>query len=262
MSVKAKDIIKLMEKLAPKSLAESWDNPGLMVGDEEMEVKKILFALDCSEAVIDEAIDIKADMIITHHPMIFKGIKSVDYSNPLGRKLIKAIKNNIIVYSAHTNLDIAEGGTNTVLADLIGLKNTTPLLEFDNNTAIGKCGELEKEISFKDFIYIFKKKINADHIVVNGDMSIMIKRVGLCTGKASSAEYIIAAKNNNCDLYITGDIGYHDAQTAEENDMCLIDGTHYLTEVIVIPKLSDYISSNIDVECICSNIDGQTLKIV
>ncbi len=262
MSVKAKDIIKLMEKLAPKSLAESWDNPGLMVGDTEMAVNKILFALDCSEAVIDEAVKIKADMIITHHPMIFKGIKSIDYNNPLGRKLIKAIKNNIVVYSAHTNLDIAEGGTNTVLAELIGLKNITPLLELDNNTFIGKCGELENEISFKEFIDIFKEKINAAHIVINGNMNRIIKRVGLCTGKASSAEYVSAAKNNNCDLYITGDIGYHDAQAAEDADICLIDGTHYLTEVIVVPKLCKYISNNIDVECICSEIDGQTLKIV
>ncbi len=262
MSVKAKDIIKLMEVLAPKSLAESWDNPGLMVGNSDMEVKKVLFALDCSEAVLDEAININANMIITHHPMIFKGVKSIDYSTPIGRKLIKAVKNDIVVYSAHTNLDIAEGGTNTTLANLIGLKNIQPLLQLDNDTYIGKYGDLEKEVKFSDFIAEFKYKINTSYIVVNGNMDKVIKRVGLCTGKASSAEYIIAAKKNNCDLYITGDIGYHDAQTAEDMDICLIDGTHYLTEVIVVPELCQYIEKNINVECICSNINGQTLKIV
>lgn len=262
MSVKVKNIIELMEKLAPKALAEPWDNPGLMVGDEEMAADRILFALDCSEAVLDEAIKVNANMIITHHPMIFKGIKSLNYSTPLGRKLVKAVKNDIAIYSAHTNLDIAEGGTNTALARLIGLKNTMPLLKLDNDTYIGKWGELEKGISFKAFIEEFKKKINAEHIVVNGDMNRIIKRVGLCTGKAASSEYISAAKSKGCDLYITGDVGYHDGQTAEDMDICLIDGTHYLTEVIVVPRLCKYIGSNIDAECLCSKIDAQTLRIV
>lgn len=263
MSVKAKDIIKCMEKLAPKHLAEAWDNPGIMIGDCEMYVNKILFALDCSESVIDEAIEIGANMIITHHPMIFKGIKSVTANTSIGRKIIKAAKNDIIIYAAHTNLDIAEGGTNSVLADLIGLTDLSPLLEADKGNYIGKTGYLKNTVKFIDFINEFKQKINAEHIVVNGDYNRIIKKIGLCTGKASSADYITAAKNNDCDLYITGDVGYHDAQVAEELDICLIDGTHYLTEVIVVPELCKYIKNNINgVECICSSVNGQTLNIV
>lgn len=262
MSVKAKYIIDLMEQLAPIDLAEYWDNPGLMVGSREADINKILFALDCSEAVIDEAININANMIITHHPMIFKGIKSIDYNTPLGKKIIKAIKNNIVIYAAHTNLDIAEGGTNTVLSELIGLSNIAPLLKLENNQYIGKCGDVQP-VSFKDFINFFKNKIKADYLNINGNQNRIIKRVGLCTGSAASAEYILAAKANNCDLYITGDVGYHDAQIAEENDICIIDGTHYLTEVIVIHRLCEYIQSNIDdIKCVCTSINTQTLKTV
>lgn len=263
MYVKAKDVINYLEELAPKSLAEKWDNPGIMVGDSNMCVKKILFALDASEAVVDEAILLNADMIITHHPMIFKGTKSIDQSTALGRKIYKAIKNDIVIYSAHTNLDIAEGGTNTVLANTIGLSNIEPLLDLENNTTIGKVGELKQSVSFIDFINDFKVKLNAKYLAVNGDLQKQIKRIGLCTGKASSAEYILAAKKKNCDLYITGDVGYHDAQVAEENEICLIDGTHYLTEVLVVPELCKYIKERLnDVECVCSTVNGQTINII
>ena len=116
MSVRLKYITEYIEELAPKYLAEAWDNVGLMVGDENTEVSKILVALDCRDEILDEAIEKGADMIITHHPFIFKGIKNMDFKMPLARKIAKAVKNDIAIYSAHTNLDIAEGGTNTVLA--------------------------------------------------------------------------------------------------------------------------------------------------
>ena len=121
MSVKCRDIMWLMEDLAPSSYAEEWDNPGLNVGDAEAEVKKILVALDATEAVIDEAIEKGADMIVTHHPLLFHPVKKINYDRPDGRKIIKLIKNGINMFAAHTNLDSAKGGTNDTLARLIGL---------------------------------------------------------------------------------------------------------------------------------------------
>ena len=256
------DIINIIEKLAPPSLAEPWDNVGLMVGDLNNEVNKILFALDSSEAVIDEAINLGADMIITHHPFIFKGVKSVTNNTPLGKKIYKAIKSDISIYSAHTNFDIAEGGTNSVLSSLIGLKEIEPLIEVSDGNFIGKCGRVDK-IEFNKFIEDFKRKIGANYLVVNGNLNSKISKIALCTGKAASADYIYAAKSKGCDLYITGDIVYHDAQVAEDLGICLIDGTHYLTEVIAIPKLCYYVKNNFnDIECVCSKINGQTLNIV
>lgn len=130
MSVKVKDIMEVMESIAPKKLAESWDKPGLAVGNPDREVKRILVALDVIEPVIEEAKRLKADMILTHHPMLlFRKIESITADNPLGKRIFALIENGIAAYSAHTNLDVAAGGTNDVLAELIGLENVEILEE-------------------------------------------------------------------------------------------------------------------------------------
>ncbi|MBR2383194.1 MAG: Nif3-like dinuclear metal center hexameric protein, partial [Anaerotignum sp.] len=119
MSVKVKDIMGVMETIAPKKLAEGWDNVGLAIGDPEREVTKILVALDVIDPVIEEAKEIGAQMIVTHHPMLlFKKIESITTQNALGRRIYNLIENGISAFSAHTNLDIAKGGTNDVLAEL------------------------------------------------------------------------------------------------------------------------------------------------
>lgn len=128
--VQVKDIMAVMEGIAPRKLAESWDKPGLAVGDPDHEVKKILVALDVTKEVIAEAAEMGADMIITHHPMLlFQKFDSITTETSVGSKIISLIQNNIAAFSAHTNLDIAKGGTNDVLAELIGLQDLTYLEE-------------------------------------------------------------------------------------------------------------------------------------
>ena len=129
MSVKCSDIINIMEEYANSNLAEDWDNVGLMVGDENKTISKILVALDIEDKIIDEAIEKNCDMIITHHPFIFKGIKSIKASDTIGARIIKLIKNNICVFSAHTNLDIAKNGTNDTLANLLNLEKISNFLK-------------------------------------------------------------------------------------------------------------------------------------
>ena len=121
--VTAKQIIESMERWAPPHYAESWDNVGLMVGSKQREVSKIITSLDITPEVVDYAISEQAQMIISHHPFIFKGIKSLNLDSPQGHVIEKLIKNDIVVYSAHTNLDIAEGGLNDMLASRLGLVN-------------------------------------------------------------------------------------------------------------------------------------------
>ncbi len=260
MSVKAKDIIEHIEKLAPKYLAEDWDNVGLMVGDENAGVSRIIVALDCRDEVINEATDKKADMIITHHPFIFKGIKNMDYKTPIAKKIAKAVKNDLIIYSAHTNLDIAEGGTNTTLAKILGLESTEGLLPVGENGFLGKVGYLKNDMTFKEFALFVKERLGADSLSINGDFNRNVKKVGLCTGKGCDTDLLLAAVEKGCDVYISGDIGYHDAQNAEDMGLCIIDGTHYLTEVIVVPEICRYIKNKFDaVEVMESEINGQTL---
>jgi dinuclear metal center YbgI/SA1388 family protein len=263
MSVKCSEIVKLMEKYAPAHLAEDWDNVGLMVGESNAEVSRILVALDATDAVIDEAVEKKADMIVTHHPFLFRAIKNVTDNTPVGNRIIKLIRNNISVFSAHTNLDSAEGGTNSTLAELIGLQAVEGLADIheEENAAMGRIGELEKEMSFGELIERVKSVIGAERLSVCGDTDKVIKRVGICTGKGSS--YMAEAKAKGADAFITGDFGYHEGQTAQELDLCVIDGTHYLTEVIVVPVICEYLKNNLSgIEVIPSEVDGQTLTII
>ena len=129
-SVRVKDIMGAMEEIAPKKLAEEWDKPGLAIGDPEREVKKILVALDVIDPVVEEAKRIGADMIVTHHPMrLFRKIESITADTLLGNRIFNLIQNNIAAFSAHTNLDVAAGGTNDVLAELAGLERIEILEE-------------------------------------------------------------------------------------------------------------------------------------
>ncbi len=263
MSVKAIDIINIINEIAPENICCSWDNVGIMAGDKNSDVNKALIALDCSAAVIDEAVNIGANMIITHHPFIFKAVKNLNFDAPLSVKIAKVIKNDIIVYSAHTNLDIADYGTNYTLAKLLELDNVKGLVPMGDENYMGRQGDLKSPVKFSDFISFVKAKLGAESLVVNGSMDRVIKKVALCTGAGADFEFMSKAKEEGCQAYITGDVGYHNAQIAEDLDLCLIDGTHYLTEVIVVDTLYNILSDKVKgAEFVKSKINGQTLNIV
>lgn len=265
---KCSDIIKLMEKYAPPELAENWDNIGLMVGEENKEINNILVSLDINDSVIDEAVKNDIDMIITHHPLIFKPIKNINSNTVIGRRIINLIKNDICVYSAHTNLDIAENGTNDTFAQILNLNNIENLcMPVIDNYGLGKIGELDNYVEFIDLIEKVKEIIKSDKIVISGNLKTKVKKVGIGTGKCSARNYIDLAVSKKCDVYITSDIGYHDAQYALEMGICLIDATHYGSEVIIVPVLCKYLNScaekyNYNYNCIASKTDIQTLNIV
>ena len=137
MALKCIDVIKALEKFAPIEDAESWDNPGVLVGDRNHEIQKVLVALDVINPVIDEAIEVGADMIVTHHPVLFGSVKKVTTDTPLGAKIVRLIKSNIDHYAAHTNLDAAIGGTNDVFAQLAGIKDVK-ILDVTNKERLYK----------------------------------------------------------------------------------------------------------------------------
>ena len=261
--VLAKQIIESMEQWAPPHYAESWDNVGLMVGSKQRDVSKIITTLDITAEAIEYAIAEQAQMIISHHPFIFKALKTLDFDTPIGKKIKKAVKNNINIYSAHTNLDIAEGGTNSTLSNILELNNVTGLFRTGESSFLGKIGYLKSEMTLSELAFLVKEKLNLNHLVISGDKSTKIKKIGLCTGKGTDSEFMQIAKKNDCQCYITGDLGYHDAQYAQEIGLCVIDGTHYFTEVIIVPVLCEYIKSKIsNIECVCSKVNGQTLDII
>ena len=168
--MKAIDIIKAFEKWAPKELIDSWDNTGFQIGDPEKDVKKILIALDLDKDVLKKAIAQEFQMVITHHPIIFKPLKSITTEEHNSSIIYEAIRNDIVVYNAHTNLDLAPGGVNDSLADILGLKDRKPLSFVENqnmsNTfGYGRVGYIEK-ISFKGFLDLIKKNLCLPKFIV------------------------------------------------------------------------------------------------
>lgn len=257
------EIINAMEEIAPRHIAYSWDNPGLMAGDKTAEIHKILVSLDIDDNVIDEAIREKADMIITHHPLIFRPISSVTSDNKTGRYLLKLIKNCINVFSAHTNLDLSPIGTNATLAKLLELENVEFLMPSEDGIyAMGRVGTLKEKVKTEEFGEYVKEKLHLKSMVISkaGDY---VSKIGLCTGHGCDKEFLQAALEKGCDSYITGDIGYHEAQEALAMGISLFDGTHYATETIVTGPVAEYLKSKFkNLEVIESKTDGQTLRIL
>ncbi|WP_058307426.1 Nif3-like dinuclear metal center hexameric protein [Gracilibacillus massiliensis] len=346
-----KQVIKLFEQWVPTNLAESWDNVGLQVGDKNQQVKKVLITLDVVDSVVEEAIETNVDFIIAHHPLLFKGLKEINFSDPKGRVIQKLIKHNISVYAAHTNLDVVKAGVNDLLAEKLEIENCKVLLPTveDNlykfivyvpsthiekltsaigeagaghigdyshcsfrsqgegafkplegtNPFIGKQGEIEKveefkletiikksqlsnvlqaakkahpyeemaydlvplenkgnvqglgrigklkqPVSLEKYCELVKEKLQISSLRFVGDPQAIIKKVAVLGG--SGKGYIDVAKNAGADLYITGDLTFHEAQDAEQAGLCLIDPGHHVEEVMK-EGVRKYLLENINV---------------
>lgn len=231
-----------MNNWAIPELIDSWDNTGFQIGDENKEVKRILLALDLDSKVLEKAIKDEFQMIITHHPLIFQPIKSITNLNYKGKLIHELIKNEILVYNAHSNLDQAEGGVNDVLAQLLGLENCKILkenhIEEINSYGYGKIGDVDS-VNLVEYLDFIKKKLKIDKLIVYGDFDKKISRVAVCGGSGSG--FINDAYRKNACIYITGDIKYHDAQLADELGLILIDPGHYHTEKIILPVIKEYL---------------------
>lgn len=240
-------IMEEMEKIAPKHLAQEWDNVGLLVGSPSLKVEKILIALDINEELIARAEEEKVGLIITHHPLIFKSMKNVRTDLPLGKMIARLIKNDIAVIAAHTNLDIAKGGVNDVLAERLGLKKIEPFVVVGKNgeevESLGRIGSFDKNVSLDEFSIIVKSSLKAKHIRVIRSGERLIKKVALCSG--SGAEFIRRAVFLGADVLVTGDVKYHDAQHAKEEGIHVIDAGHFSTEYPIVPVLAERLENEL-----------------
>ena len=185
MSIYVKDIIKAMEKIAPPSLKESYDNVGLMVGDKEKEVHKVLLALDCTKKVIEEAKKNNIDLIITHHPLIFRKPSRIFKDDLQGFKIIELIKNDISLFSSHTNLDSVKGGINEEIVNILGFKSKKIIEESKvlgfQTSGIGRIVELDEEKTPEEIIKIVKEKLGVENLrAVIGERKI--KKIAIING--------------------------------------------------------------------------------
>ena len=220
------EIIEILDKEFPKEGAYEWDNVGLLVGDRNSEIKKVLVTLDITEEVIDEAIKSGCDLVLSHHPVLFSGIKQITADSKDGRIIISAIKNGINIYAAHTNCDVAVSGINAYLAELLNLEDALPLEE----NGLGRIGRLKEAVSLSDFANTVKAALNLDFVRVCGNESRKIKTVAIGSGACSDS--IPYAIEKNADAMITGDTKYHNMLDFSK-DIAIIDAGHYGTEIVV-----------------------------
>lgn len=235
MSVNVADIIKIMEEIAPPVMAEDWDNVGLMLGRRCKAVKKLLLALDITGEVVQQAIAQKADMIITHHPLIFRGLKRVTDNEWQQELLLTLAEKGIAVYSAHTNLDCVSSGVNDVLAKKLHLDSVDVL---DSDNGLGRIG-IVQACSLHEFAAMVKKVLRADYVAV-GDAGKQVHKVAVCGGAGS--DLISLALLCGADTLVTGDIKYHEAQQAVFSGLNVIDAGHQPTELPVMDDLADRLS--------------------
>lgn len=345
--MQVKDVMQKLERLAPPALKEDWDNIGLQIGDPDAEVKRVLLALTPSLTVVQEAVKKDVDLIVTHHPFIFKGVKTLRTDTAIGRMSQLCLKHDVALYAAHTNLDIAENGVNDVLAERLGLVDIEGLAEtqarprykvvvfvphshldavkdamfaagagkqgaygscswsvsgqgqfcpldgaepylghvgaveqveevrlemlvdpvslhavlsalrkahpyeepaFDVlvnegsvvRESLGRVGRLPEAKPFLDWLADVKSALALPVVTYAGPADGMVERVALCGG--SAAEFLGAAKQSGADVYVTGDMKYHDAQQAVELGIPMVDVSHYAGERPVLEKLAAYLS--------------------
>ncbi|MEE9349111.1 MAG: Nif3-like dinuclear metal center hexameric protein [Flavobacteriaceae bacterium] len=235
-----KEITNHLEELAPLAHAEEFDNVGLLVGDFETEITSILVSLDTLEATVDEAIEKKCNLIVSFHPIIFSGLKKINGASYVERVAIKAIKNDIAIYSMHTALDNSFEGVSAKMCDVLGLQNRQFLLPKESGkTGMGMLAEFPSAMTEKDFLQLLKVKFNAKGIRHSILLNKSIKKVALLGGSGSFA--IAQAKALKADAYVSSDFKYHDFFKAE-NNIVLIDIGHYESEQYTKNLLVDYLN--------------------
>lgn len=254
------ETIEILNKIAPESFALDWDNVGLLVGEKKCEIKKIIIGLDLTDEIINKAINLNADMIITHHPIFFRGIKKINSDEKENLRAMKLIKNNICFYAMHTNLDISDHGTNFCLCKKLELENISGLEDL-NYGFMGRTGFLKNKLSLGDFIFFVKNKLGLEKVNFCGDKNKIINKIGLCSGSGANKKYFLLAKEKKCDVYLTGDIKYHDFLLAHDLELNLIDITHYASEKIFMDELKNELEKYLDdVEIICHDDEKNIIE--
>jgi dinuclear metal center YbgI/SA1388 family protein len=243
------DLTAVLEEIASFKLAETWDNVGLMVGDPAQEVSGILVALDPTDTLLSEAVAAGVSTIITHHPLIFQPLKSVRTDRALGRFLRRAMVENISVMGCHTNLDLATGGVNEVLAATLGLIDAQPLTfmsgrpqtvvseESSQPPGFGRWGRLSAPMTGEAFLRHVQEVLDVSVVAVAGRLPGTVSTVAVCGG--SGSDLAEAAFLRGAQVYVTGEVKLSTARWAEASDFCIIDAGHFATENPVVAALAE-----------------------
>lgn len=250
MVVRVRNILEWIDRLAPFRYAESWDNCGLQVGDPEAPVERVLVALDPSSWSIQEAEAHGCGCVVTHHPLLLRPIKTVRPDAYPGSIVFSAILKGISLIAAHTNLDAAVAGTNDQLAKLLALESIEPL---ETETAwktedlyggMGRIGSLPAQATLRQLAGELRESLGSSGIRMIGEPDREVRKVALCTGSGGSLMELVIGRG--CDVYVTGDVKYHEAQLAREAGLCVVDIGHFPSERLIVKPMAEYLQSQAD----------------
>jgi dinuclear metal center YbgI/SA1388 family protein len=274
-------IKQIMDELAPPLLAEEWDNVGLQIGDPRQPVRRIWVALDPTLHVVKAACQKKVDLLITHHPLIFRPLKTIDFDTPGGSIIQMAANHKLAIFSAHTNLDIVRDGVNDVLAQRLGLQNPTVLKPVqvgerakeeiaalsggEAEFGMGRIGSLAKAGSLNSLVSMVKKRLKLDFVNVAGDLEMKVTRVAICSGSGSGL--MEAFLSSKAQAYISGDIHYHDALEANSLNRAIIDIGHFPSEHLMVDALARQLENviskaGIEAEIVACTIEKDPFRII
>ena len=244
------ELIQILERLAPVSCACDWDNVGLLAGRSDKEIKKVYLALDATDEVVEEAIKWRADMLITHHPLIFRPLKKINDTDFIGRRILKLLSNDISYYAMHTNFDAASGCMADTAADKLDLtqvKVLQPEGEIEGIPyGIGKTGYLKEKMTIRELAELVKERFDLPFLTIYGEDApgATVQFIGISPGSGESL--IKYALDSRVDVLITGDIGHHSGIDAAANHLAVIDAGHYGLEYLFLDFMENYLKQEVE----------------
>ena len=238
-----RDIMKVIETTYPKHAALEWDNVGLLVGRSNKEVKKIYVALDATDEVIDDAVFKGADLLITHHPLLFSPLKKITDENFIGNRVVKLLQHDISYYAMHTNYDVL--GMADLSANLLGLSDMEVLevTDMESEEGIGRVGTLSNIISLRECCELVKENFELDGVKVFGDLTQVVKRVAISPGSGKHMTDLALSKG--AEVFVTAEIDHHEGIDAVARGMAVIDAGHYGLEHIFIEDMTKFLQQKL-----------------
>jgi dinuclear metal center YbgI/SA1388 family protein len=246
----------LLEELFPKEYSDSWDNSGGQIFNFNKDIKKIVVALDVTDELINLAVENKVDLIISHHPIFFEGIKEINIKTYKGQIIKDIIDNEINIYSMHTNFDMANQGMTKLLTKKLGCDyfDVLKINDADKNIGYGGVIDLGKDFEKKDVLKLVKEKLEVENFKLLSNNKKTYRKLSICGG--SGGDFLREASQIS-DIYVTGDIKYHEYQLAYELGLDVIDIGHYNSEKFFMNYISDIIkrkSKEVDVDIFDRNV--------
>lgn len=239
------EIILKLEELSPLQFAADWDNVGLLAGRRDKKTERVCIALDATDEVIEEAVRSKADMLITHHPLIFKGMKRIDSEDFIGRRIMALLRNDISYYAMHTNFDVM--GMADAAADEMGLRERKVLtMTYEDEIATegcGRLGKLPRLMTLEECGLFVRDRFHLSHVRIYGEPEAVMEDAALVPG--AGADMIEDAVKEGADVLITGDIKHHEGIDAVARGLCVIDAGHYGIEKLFVPYMKEYLEREV-----------------